>query len=88
MDMARQKPERGAAAAPVDVAAQGTTSERVGDLDVQHVGRVQRIAAFEEALPERGARIGAKKHLDHDRSVDDDHRLSPTFADELGRPTR
>ena len=40
-------PERVAATAFVDVAVQGTTPERVGDLDIQQVGRVQRVVAFE-----------------------------------------
>ena len=60
----------------VDVGVQCAASECVGNLDIQHVRSVHRVVAFEEALFQSNAGIGAEQHLDHDRRVDDNHRLS------------
>ena len=68
--------ERVPAVAFVDVSVGGAASQGVGDLDIQQVRSVQRVIAFDEALFQLGARIGAEQYLDHDGRVDDDHRLS------------
>ena len=72
----REVRERVAPLALVEVSARGATPEGVGNLDVQHVRSVQRVVALEEPFFEGGTRVGAEKHLDHDRRVDDDQRLS------------
>jgi len=68
--------QRRAAPLRIDFAGGGVPSNDLGDLDIDEVGRMQRVPRAEEPPLRRLRRRRAQENLEQSRSVDDDQRRS------------
>lgn len=72
----KQIVQRGAAACGFDLPGRRIAPEHMRHLDIDQMGRMQRLPSASEALPHRGSGRRSQQKFHERRGVDDDHRES------------